>query len=102
MRMELCWKEVRSRETGIAGQIVNYAKNGGRVIGICGGFQMMGRVVKDPYCMESSLKEAKGLGLLDVETVLEKEKRTYQVKATIQSGVRGQESGVKGYEIHIG
>jgi len=90
------------RETGIAGQIVNYAKNGGRVIGICGGFQMMGRVVKDPYCMESSLKEAKGLGLLDVETVLEKEKRTYQVEAMIDARCKMQDARVKGYEIHMG
>src|SRR3989344_5027792 len=90
------------RETGIAGQIINYAKNGGRVIGICGGFQMMGRVVKDPYCMKSSLKEAKGLGLLDVETVLEKEKRTYQVEAMIDARCKMQDARVKGYEIHMG
>ena len=91
------------RETGIAGQIINYAKNGGRVIGICGGFQMMGRVVKDPYCMESSLKEAKGLGLLDVETILEKEKKTYQIKAIVNSSqLTIHSSHINGYEIHMG
>ncbi|MBI5874752.1 MAG: cobyric acid synthase CobQ, partial [Deltaproteobacteria bacterium] len=44
----------------------------------------------------------KGLGLLDVETTLEKEKKTYQVAAIIQSEARSQESGVNGYEIHMG
>ena len=90
------------RKSGLAGALIRYAENSGRVIGICGGFQMMGRVVKDPYCMESSLKEAKGLGLLDVETVLEKEKRTYQVEAMIDARCKMQDARVKGYEIHMG
>ena len=63
---------------------------------------MLGKCIKDPYGVESGAGKAKGLGLLDVETILEREKKIYQVKATIQSGVRSQESGVKGYEIHMG
>ena len=90
------------RESGIADKIVNYAKNGGRVIGICGGFQMLGRVVKDLYSVESHLKEIVGLDLLDVETVLEKEKRTYQVEAMIDARCKMQDARVKGYEIHMG
>ena len=91
------------RESGIADKIVNYAKNGGRVIGICGGFQMMGKAVKDPYSVESSLKEAKGLGLLDVETILEKEKKTYQIKAIVNSSqLTIHSSHINGYEIHMG
>src|SRR3989338_11247414 len=90
-------------ETGIANQIINYAKNGGRVISICGGFQMMGKAVKDPYSVESSLKEAKGLGLLDVETILEKEKKTCQVKAIVNSSqLTIHSSHINGYEIHMG
>ncbi|MBI5893355.1 MAG: cobyric acid synthase [Deltaproteobacteria bacterium] len=89
-------------DAGIANKIINYAKNSGRVIGICGGFQMLGRCVNDPYGMESSAKKTKGLGLLDMETILEKEKNTYQVEAEIKSKVKSQKSKVKGYEIHMG
>ncbi|OGP29736.1 MAG: cobyric acid synthase CobQ [Deltaproteobacteria bacterium GWC2_42_11] len=89
-------------ERGFAERIIDCAENGKRVIGICGGFQMLGRFVKDPSCTESNLKECKGLELLDIETVLEKEKNTFQVEAKIQSGVRSQELRVKGYEIHMG
>lgn len=105
-------------EMGLAEAIVHYARMGGRVIGICGGFQMLGRMVRDPYMVESGVGEAKGLGLLDVETVLEREKRTYQVEAVVKGfkgsrgqGVRGLKGGsrstahgsrVKGYEIHMG
>lgn len=90
------------RKNGLADTIISYAKNNGRVIGICGGLQMLGRTVKDPHGVESNTGETKGLGLLDVETTLEKEKRTYQVAAIIQSEARSQESEVKGYEIHMG
>lgn len=90
------------RKSGIADAITRYAKNGGRVAGICGGFQVLGRVVKDPHGVESEAGEEKGLGLLDAETVLEKEKKTYLVEATIQSGVGARKLGIKGYEIHMG
>ncbi|MBI5286744.1 MAG: cobyric acid synthase [Deltaproteobacteria bacterium] len=105
-------------ETGLAEAIIEYAEMGGRVIGICGGFQMLGRTVKDPYWIESGVGEVKGLGLLDVETVLEREKRTYQIEAVVKGfkgsrgqGVKGLKGGsrstahgsrVKGYEIHMG
>lgn len=89
-------------DSGIANGIINHANNGGRIVGICGGFQMLGKLIKDPHCMESNLCKTKGLGLLNVETILEKEKKVYQVKAAIQSGGRGQGAGVTGYEIHIG
>lgn len=90
-------------KTGLADVVIEYAERGGRVIGICGGFQMLGKVVKDPYKTESSTGEVKGLGLLDMETVLERDKKTYQVEAVINSlqfTVHG--SRIKGYEIHMG
>lgn len=99
--IEWLWK------SGIADAIIHYAKDGGRVVGICGGFQMLGKSIKDPHGVESHCKEAKGLGLLDVETVLERVKRTYQVGATIPSfpplakGGKG-DCPAKGYEIHMG
>ncbi|MBI5681917.1 MAG: cobyric acid synthase [Deltaproteobacteria bacterium] len=89
-------------DRGIAGRVNKFAENGGRVIGICGGFQMLGKYVKDTYGAESNIKEMKGLGLIDAETIIEREKNTYQVEAKIQSGVRSQGLRVKGYEIHMG
>ena len=95
------------KKNGIAGAIIYFAEHGGRVIGICGGFQMLGKAVKDLYGVESTLKEIKGLGLLDMETILELEKKTYQVKAQIPSSPPLAKRGrgdclVKGYEIHMG
>ncbi|MBI5327817.1 MAG: cobyric acid synthase [Deltaproteobacteria bacterium] len=94
--LEWLWK------SGIADAITNYAKQGGRVIGICGGFQMLGKAVKDPYGTESNLGEIRGLGLLNVETILEREKKTYQVEAMIDARCEMQDARVKGYEIHMG
>ena len=94
--MDWLWK------TGIADKLIHYAENGGKVIGICGGFQMMGKLIKDPHGVESHVKEMKGLGLLHGETILEKEKKTYQVKAIIQAAGNRQQATVKGYEIHMG
>jgi len=94
--MDWLWK------TGIADKLIHYAENGGKVIGICGGFQMMGKLVKDSHGVESHVKEMKGLGLLHGETILEKEKKTYQVKAIIQVADNRQQATVKGYEIHMG
>jgi adenosylcobyric acid synthase len=78
----------------------------GPVIGICGGYQMLGRRVLDPEGMESSVAEAEGLGLLDVETVLLPEKETHQAEARLLRGATlaapGCGGGISGYEIHMG
>ena len=94
--MDWLWK------TGIADAVIRYAKNGGKVSGICGGFQMMGKLIKDPHGVEAHVKEIKGLRLLHGETILEKEKKTYQVKAIIQAAGSRQQATVNGYEIHMG
>lgn len=85
-------------DKGIAEALIEYAKRGGGVVGICGGYQMLGLKISDPYKVESEKGEIKGLGLLPVETVLEKEKITHQVEALslINS------AKVHGYEIHMG
>jgi len=83
-----------------------YAK-GVQIIGMCGGYQMLGKKIYDPYGVESSHKEIEGIGLLNIETVFEKTKVTYQTEVEI---VRGSELGVqnsdnrklKSYEIHMG
>jgi adenosylcobyric acid synthase len=68
------------------------------VIGICGGFQMLGRTISDPLGLEGPCGESAGLGWLDLETVLEAEK---QLRNT--SGVLTLESAsLRGYEIHAG
>jgi adenosylcobyric acid synthase len=75
-----------------------HVRRGGRVLGICAGYQMLGRRVVDPCGIEGAAGEASGLGLLDVETVLAKEKTLREV-AGIELAT-GQ--AVRGYEMHVG
>jgi adenosylcobyric acid synthase len=69
------------------------------VMGICGGYQMMGRTIADPYGVEGAVRTVEGLGLLPVDTVLEREKRTVRRKFRF-----GAPDGplCEGYEIHMG
>ena len=93
-------------EKNIGREIVRIARKGTPVFGICGGFQMLGQKIMDPEKVESNLKEISGLGLLDIETVMETDKITTQYRNTIKnvSGIlRGTEGmEIKGYEIHQG
>lgn len=68
------------------------------IAGICGGFQMLGKRLLDPAGVESQQKEAEGLGLLDLTTTFETEKRTERVRARSID----YDSEVQGYEIHMG
>lgn len=79
------------------------------VIGICGGYQMLGKTIKDPLGVESSVGEIPGLGLLSHETIFEEEKVTTQTKAKVTMNFREESifSGIetmelKGYELHCG
>ena len=95
------------REHGYADEILTLAeKKGVPVIGICGGYQMRGRSIKDPLHTESDEDEIAGLGLLDIETVFAAEKVTRQVKAACNgNGFLGMTLAAKelsGYEIHMG
>ena len=91
------------KNRGYGAEILRLHQSGKMVIGICGGFQMLGKSIRDPYGVENSLGEMGGLGLLDVKTILEKEKMTFQVKAISLNGPAGQEEEIlKGYEIHMG
>jgi adenosylcobyric acid synthase len=78
----------------------------GPVVGICGGYQMLGNRVLDPHRVEGDLSEAAGLGLLDVETTMLKEKETHQVEAHLTVAALGLAPGcpasISGYEIHMG
>ena len=93
-------------DTGLAAAIRAYHAAGGRVIGICGGFQMLGTRLRDPDGVESERSEADGLGLLDVETVLKPGKQTHQavgrfLPGAATAGFSGFDQ-VNGYEIHAG
>ena len=94
------------RERGFASEIQALAKAGTPVMGICGGYQMMGRRILDPMGVESEQKEAEGLGLLPVDTVFATEKETHRVRGTVSAvnGLLGKAGGaaVEGYEIHMG
>jgi adenosylcobyric acid synthase len=71
---------------------------GAAVWGICGGYQMLGRVIRDPHGVESSTGEIEGLGLLPVETTLLSEKTTRAVTARTSIGM----AAFGAYEIHMG
>ncbi len=93
------------RNNGIEKSIKLAVEKGIPLIGLCGGYQMLGKKIFDPFGVESRNKEVKGIGLLDIETTFEKTKITSQVEATL---VKSSELGVqskntlKGYEIHMG
>lgn len=85
-------------EKGFAPAIHRCLQGGGMLVGICGGFQMLGQKVLDPLGVESPLREAEGLGLLKTTTTFFPEKVTTQVRAIhTETGFE-----VRGYEIHMG
>jgi adenosylcobyric acid synthase len=78
--------------------LAGHVRRGGAVLGICGGFQMLGRRLADPEGIEGSPGETEGLGLMDFETVLAGAKRLEAVRGRdVQSGMP-----IEGYEMHIG
>lgn len=86
------------RASGLAARVVQLAVAGTEIVGICGGFQMLGRRIVDPQCIESAAGGDDGLGLLDVQTTLAAEKTLVRARATHRpSGLE-----VAGYEIHHG
>ncbi len=108
------------KRSGMADALVAYHKTGRTVVGLCGGYQMLGLRVRDPHGVESSLREVDGLGLLEMETEMYLDKITSQVVALpiMENGhgnaplsgreakgtVAGRESlgPLQGYEIHMG
>jgi len=84
--------------SGFVHEIHAHLRRGGRVLGICGGYQMLGRVIHDPDGLEGPAGSRPGLGLLDVETVLRREKTVRRVAG--MDGLRGVP--VSAYEIHLG
>ncbi|MBW6463793.1 MAG: cobyric acid synthase [Firmicutes bacterium] len=96
------------RQMGWQEPLRDYVNRGGLLAGICGGFQMLGQKLSDPGGVESSQAEVPGFGFLEMETVMESEKSTFQVEATWRyrddnyfAGMSGEEK-LTGYEIHMG
>lgn len=94
VRMDLQWLQ----ENGWPDAILRHLRYGGKVIGICGGFQMLGERIDDPHGVEGAVGCSEGLGLFDMVTELHAEKLLRQVTATLALEV----APVEGYEIHCG
>jgi adenosylcobyric acid synthase len=93
-RADLAWLEAN----GWRAHIARHLRYGGKVIGICGGFQMLGMRVDDPNGVEGKAGTTAGLGWFDMETTLTGEKRLAQVSGQCAFA----DAGVTGYEIHMG
>lgn len=105
------------RERGLDRSLLRAHERGAAIVGLCGGYQMLGRRISDPRGVESSSPEVEGIGLLDMETVFQEGKTTCQAEAEI-TGTRYWGSGlrignadsdtlnpdpvIRGYEIHMG
>ncbi|HLI78593.1 MAG TPA: cobyric acid synthase [Candidatus Binataceae bacterium] len=98
---DLAWM----RRQGFADSIGRLARRGGLVLGICGGCQMLGEAIEDPYGIESHEPYATGLGLLPLRTRFKRRKSTARVIARPNPGWFGSKENaadVSGYEIHMG
>lgn len=84
------------REQGWDIDLRAHHRRGGAVLGICGGYQMLGRTIADPHGIEGPPGTAEGLGLLDVTTELTREKALHPARGT------ALEAAVEGYEMHMG
>ena len=85
------------RAGGFDIDIAAHMRRGGTVLGLCGGYQMLGRTLRDPDGIEGEAAEAEGLGLLDVETTLTGEKRLEPA-----TGTTADNAPFTGYEMHMG
>lgn len=94
------------RASGMDDAIARHAQAGGLVIGICGGYQMLGKRLRDPEHVESRAPEAAGLGLIDMDVVFRADKTTVQAVGEVRAesgwlaGLNG--TNIDGYEIHAG
>ncbi len=86
------------KQQGWSAYLNRHLRYGGKVLGICGGYQMLGRKIHDPQGIEGESGVSSGLGWLDIETVLHREKCLRQRQGQLWHG----EIAVAGYEIHAG
>lgn len=99
------------REQGLARCILDLALGRNvQIVGICGGYQMLGKRLSDPDAVEGSAREAEGLGLLPLTTIFRKEKRTVRVRGKLAQGhplalgtsAPAADMPLEAYEIHMG
>lgn len=91
------------KDQGWVSTINKHLRYGGKVLGICGGFQMLGQWIHDPDGIESAPGSSEGLGLLKMETTLTPEKMLRNVEGhSVHECFLGKKERVKGYEIHAG
>ena len=101
---------IKLKNAGWQDILNKHLRYGGKIIGICGGYQMLGHLVSDPYCIESSIettiKDSEGFGLLNMSTELQPEKQLKRVSGEFiapQALVHNADAvHVSGYEIHCG
>jgi len=94
VQADLAWLRANGWEAAIA----RHLRYGGKLIGICGGMQMLGRRLHDPHGLEGAASSVEGFGYLDFETTLEAAKQLRQVRGTLAEGG----AAIAGYEIHMG
>lgn len=85
---------------GWQAQITKHLRYGGKVLGICGGYQMLGNSISDPLAIESTVPSVRALGLLDFETSLAAKKKLTQVSGSMT--INNKSCQFSGYEIHCG
>lgn len=88
------------RQQGWDKDIATHLRYGGKVLGVCGGYQMLGQSIADPLGIEDSAGDTAGLGYLPLSTELKAEKQLRRVSGELT--LLGQKVAVKGYEIHCG
>ncbi|RUL76716.1 cobyric acid synthase [Dyella choica] len=93
-RADLAWLRAQGWDEAIA----RHLRYGGKVLGICGGLQMLGQAVHDPLGIEGEPGSSAGLGWLDLETALQPQKQLCRVQGRLAFA----EARVQGYEIHCG
>jgi adenosylcobyric acid synthase len=93
-RADLAWL----CEQGWAEVLAKHLRYGGKVIGICGGLQMLGRAIHDPHGIEGEAGSSEGFGWLDIETTLESQKQLRRTRGKLAF----TDAMVEGYEIHCG
>ena len=89
------------RQNGMEAKIQRLASGGTPVLGICGGYQMLGETLSDPLGVEGALPALRGMGLLPCTTRFEPEKRLARTSAAVTAGPLAG-AAVEGYEIHMG
>ncbi len=92
--------------SGLAEYIYRAHRSNIPIIGICGGYQMLGRIISDPFNVETNQSTVNGLGLIEAETTMAQDKKTIRIKGIIEEKLSFAEEAlgmqVEGYEIHMG